>query len=217
MAARHWTTVGAQDAWGTNTAPQGCSAPLPMRSVAPGVTAASWRSGALAATALACGLTLVACGSAKIGQLEAYRDRIAARPPGAIEPLPAFRPPTTFLYEPQERRDPFVMDLESEEVAVRRQPSGLAPDPLRRKEELEQYPLDALRMVGTLRQEDTMWALVKTKDGRLHRVGVGNYLGKNNGQITLISEDEIQLTEIVPDGAGDWRERQSAIALESSS
>ena len=171
----------------------------------------------LALMGLVCSVTLAACGSAKLAELEAYRDRIKARPAGAIEPLPAFRPPTTFLYEPQDRRDPFVMDRESEEVAVRRQPSGLAPDPSRRKEELEQYPLDALRMVGTLRQDDAMWALLKTKDGRLHRVGVGNYLGKNNGQITLISEDEVQLTEIVPDGAGDWRERQSSIALESSS
>lgn len=158
-------------------------------------------------------LSLAGCGSANLSELEAYREQVKARPPGPIEPLPTFQTPATFLYEPQDRRDPFVMDQGSEEVAVR-QPSGLAPDPLRRKEELEQYSLDALRMVGTLRQQETMWALIQTKDGVLHRVGVGNYLGKNNGQITLISEDEIQLTEIVPDGTGDWRERQSAIALE---
>lgn len=169
-----------------------------------------WRAMTLATATL---LGLTACGGSNLPELEAYVEQTKARPPGPIEPLPEIRPVTTFLYEPQDRRDPFVIDRQSAEVATR-PPSGLAPDPLRRKEELEQYALDSLRMVGTLEQDDTKWALIKTKDQVLHRVGIGNYLGQDNGQITLISEDEIQITEIVPDGMGDWRERQSAIALE---
>ncbi len=158
------------------------------------------------------GLGLVGCGSSELPELEAYIAQVKTRRPGPIEPLPDIPPVTAFLYEPNERRDPFVIDERSDEVTTR-PPSGLAPDPLRRKEELEQYTLDSLRMVGTLQQDGTRWALVKTMDKVLHRVGVGNYLGQNNGQVTLISEDEIQITEIVPDGMGDWRERQSAIGL----
>jgi type IV pilus assembly protein PilP len=90
---------------------------------------------------------------------------------------------------------------------------GIAPDRLRRREELENYSLDSLKMVGTLEQNETRWALVVAPDGILHRVRVGNYLGKNNGQITLISPEIIQLTEIIGDGPGSWRERESSIAL----
>jgi type IV pilus assembly protein PilP len=68
-------------------------------------------------------------------------------------------------------------------------------------------------MVGTLEQNDTRWGLVTAPDGILHRVRVGNYMGQNNGQITRISPNEIQLTEIISDGQGDWRERESSIAL----
>jgi type IV pilus assembly protein PilP len=92
-------------------------------------------------------------------------------------------------------------------------PGGIVPDLLRRKEELERYALDALKMVGTLVQGDTNWALVVAPGGVLHRVRVGNYVGQNNGQITRIDEGQIQLTEIVNDGGGEWRERQAAVAL----
>ncbi|MBK1702562.1 pilus assembly protein PilP [Thiococcus pfennigii] len=158
-------------------------------------------------------LALQGCGSADIPELQGYVAKVMARPPGPIEPLPEIQPVETFAYEPHERRSPFDSGQRPEEE-VARPASGLAPDPLRRKEELERHPLDALRMAGTLRQDEAFWALIQTKDGVLHRVGVGNYLGQNNGQITRITEDEIQLTEIVPDGMGDWRERQAAIALD---
>ncbi|AGA88961.1 Tfp pilus assembly protein PilP [Thioflavicoccus mobilis 8321] len=152
------------------------------------------------------------CGSTNLPELEKYAEAIRARPPGPIEPLPEIEPVETFAYSPQDRRSPFEHLKEQDDAP--RDSSGLAPDPLRRKEELERYPLDSLRMVGTLRREDGHWALIQTKDGILHRVGVGNYLGQNNGQITLITEDEVQLTEIVSDRMGGWRERQAAIGLD---
>jgi type IV pilus assembly protein PilP len=158
-------------------------------------------------------LLLAGCGSSDLPKLEGYIAEVNARTPKPIEPLPPFEPIEMFAYEPADRRSPFVGER-AEEIEVK-EPSGLAPDPSRRKEELERFPLDSLRMVGTLRQEDGLWALIVSKDGILHRVSVGNYLGQNNGQVTDISEDEIQLTEIVPDGLGDWKERRSAIALEA--
>jgi type IV pilus assembly protein PilP len=159
------------------------------------------------------GLILAGCGSSDMTDLQRYVQQVKQRPPAPIEPLPDIKPIDTFVYDPGDRRDPFVMDTQSAEVAAGGSDSGLAPDPLRRKEELEQYSLDSLKMVGTLEQKDTTWGLVKAPGGTLYRVRVGNYLGTNNGQITRITEDEIELTEIVSDKPGDWRERQAAIAL----
>ena len=145
--------------------------------------------------------------------LQSYVEKVKQRPPGPLEPLPEIPQIDTYVYEPGNRRDPFAMDDRTARAAMPGPGDGIAPDPLRSKEELEQFSLDSLRMVGTLEQHETRWGLVMTPDGILHRVRVGNYLGQNNGQITRISPEGIQLTEIVGDGPGSWRERESSIAL----
>jgi len=158
-------------------------------------------------------LLLAGCGSHDMSDLQSYVQQVNARPPGPIEPLPTIEPVETFVYEPGERRDPFQSDVqpESEQLAVT--DNGLAPDPNRPKEELENYPLDSLRMVGTLEQNDTRWALIRTQEGIVHRVTVGNYMGQNYGQIISIGLDAIQLNEIVSDAPGQWRERPASVAL----
>ncbi|MBK1722115.1 pilus assembly protein PilP [Thiocystis violacea] len=156
---------------------------------------------------------LVGCGGDKMGELQAYVQSVLARPPGPIEPLPEIKPVDTFVYEPGDRRDPFVPDAQSEPEEEIAEAGGLAPDPNRRKEELESSPLDSLRMVGTLDLGNERWGLIRTKEGILHRVRVGNYLGQNNGQIISIGNDAIQLTEIVSDAPGQWRERAATLAL----
>lgn len=163
--------------------------------------------------ALVLALALTGCGIGGTDDLEAFTEEVRARPPVPLEPLPEIPPVDTFVYEPDGRRDPFVMDDRSLQAATPQTAGGIAPDPLRSKEELEQYALDSLRMVGTLEQDETRWALITTPDGILHRVRVGNYLGQNNGQIIRIDPAQIELTEIVGDGTGHWQERQTSIAL----
>jgi len=90
--------------------------------------------------------------------------------------------------------------------------NGIRPDPNRRKEELEVYSLDSLRMVGTLEQDEQTWGLLKTSDGTIHRVAPGNYIGLNDGRITRISEEKIELIELVPTGSG-FLEKEAAVAL----
>jgi type IV pilus assembly protein PilP len=158
-------------------------------------------------------VALSGCGGSGMQDLEDYVAKARAREPGPIEPLPEIKQVATFLYDPGDRRDPFTSDASGEELMAPARPGGIVPDLLRRKEELERYALDALKMVGTLVQGETNWALVLTPEGVLHRVRVGNYIGQNNGQITRIDEGQIQLTEIVNEGAGEWRERQAAVAL----
>lgn len=89
----------------------------------------------------------------------------------------------------------------------------MRPDSNRPREALEAFPLDTLRMVGTLDQGGQSWGLVRANDGTIHRVQPGNYLGQNHGRIANITEYEIELVEIVPDGLGGWIERQASLAL----
>jgi type IV pilus assembly protein PilP len=151
------------------------------------------------------------CDTSGTQALRSYMDEVKARPPGPIEPLPEIQPVDSFVFEPAGRRDPFVMDTQSSTAA--KSDNSLAPDPLRPKEELESYPLDSLRMVGTVFQQETRWALVRTREGLIHRVRVGNYLGMNNGQIVDVSDEAIRLTEVVSDAPGEWRERPATLAL----
>jgi type IV pilus assembly protein PilP len=158
-------------------------------------------------------LLLTGCGANDTSDLQSYVRQVNARPPGPIEPLPPIEPVETFVYEPRERRDPFQSDVQTEPEELVALDGGPAPDPNRPKEELESYPLDSLRMVGTLEQDGTRWGLIRSKEGVVHRVTVGNYMGQNHGQIVSIDLDAIQLNEIVSDAPGQWRERAATVAL----
>lgn len=154
---------------------------------------------------------LSACGG-DTGDLQSYIDEIKARPGGRIEPLPEIRPAPTFSYVPGERRSPFVPD--EPQARVSKNPDAVkGPDPNRPREYLEQFPLDTLNMVGTLNIEGTAYGLVQTSDGLISRVTVGNHMGQNYGRITNISESQIQLVEIVPDGLGGFIERPAGVGL----
>ncbi len=159
-------------------------------------------------------LTLVtACGDDGMQDLKQYVKKVKARKPGRIEPLPEIKQIETFVYVPGNRRNPFLPTRAEESEEAMLDGSGLMPDPNRRKEELEQFPLDSIRMVGTVDLNDTVWGLVKTKDRTIYRIKVGNYMGQNHGQITSISEDKIELTEIIPKKPGGFMERQASLSL----
>jgi len=145
-------------------------------------------------------------------ELRAYIDEVKARPGGRIPPLPDIVPAPTFAYVAGTRRSPFVPDLP--QLRVSDNPDAVqGPDPNRPREFLEQFPLDTLRMVGTLQLGSGSFGLVQTSDGLVHRVTEGNHLGQNYGRITNISDAEIQLVEIVPDGLGGYLERPAAVGL----
>lgn len=158
-------------------------------------------------------VVLSGCANPDLDELRSYVDAQKAKPPGRIEPLPEIRQITTFAYESGDRRSPFMPVESGEQQQAGVFESGISPNFNRRKEELESYALDAIRMVGVLEQQGTTWGLVSTKEGTIHRVKTGNYMGQNHGRIVQISEDKIQLTEIVQDGTGGYSERQASLAL----
>ncbi|HJV68544.1 pilus assembly protein PilP [Ideonella sp.] len=89
----------------------------------------------------------------------------------------------------------------------------LAAQLRRRKEPLEAYPLDAMKMVGTVTRQGSPHALIEV-DKLLHYVKAGEYIGQNYGQITKIGETELSLRELVQDAAGEWIERTTTLQLQ---
>jgi type IV pilus assembly protein PilP len=127
-----------------------------------------------------------------------------------LEPLPVIRTFETFEYKDQDLRDPFNVSAEEQEQNAN---NGPHPDQDRPREPLEAFPLDGLKMSGTIGLAKAIEGLVRDPDGVVHRVHVGNYLGQNYGRITSISEDHIDLVELVPNGSGGWMEKPATIAL----
>jgi type IV pilus assembly protein PilP len=159
---------------------------------------------------------LTGCGDSGFEDLQKYISEVKARPKTMIQPLPEPKLIAPFIFKPEGLRDPFKPIDHSEEEAVVETGvgNGIKPDLSRRKEELEAFPLDSLRMVGTIVMKSNLWGLVKASDKTIYRVQAGNYMGKNFGKIIRIQPDKIELMEIVPDNKpGTWREQQTSIAL----
>ncbi|HID44970.1 MAG TPA: pilus assembly protein PilP [Chromatiaceae bacterium] len=158
-------------------------------------------------------LLLAGCANQDMGDLRQFVDEVKARPSTPIEPIPQIKQAETYLYVGGNRRNPFVPTEDGTEVMVSADTTGPRPDPNRRKEELESFPLDALKMVGTLDQKNAVWALVQSPEGTIHRVKSGNYLGQNDGRIVSIEEEKINVLELIPNGSGGYLERQASLAL----
>jgi type IV pilus assembly protein PilP len=155
--------------------------------------------------ALVAGL-LAGC-SGRDGDLDRFIDATKKEPGGRVEPLPEVKPYEAFTYTDQDLRSPFVPGGSGGASA------GLRPDSKRNREFLEQFSLDTLKMVGTLNLGGNRYGLVSTKDGRVHRVVVGEHIGTNDGKITDITPSKIALVEIIPDGLGGYIERPAALGL----
>ena len=155
--------------------------------------------------ALVAGL-LVGC-SGRDADLDRFIDATKNEPGGRVEPLPEVKPYEAYSYSDQNLRSPFVPGGSGSLGA------GLRPDSKRNREFLEQFSLDTLKMVGTLNLGGNRYGLVSTKDGRVHRVVVGEHIGTNDGKITDITASKIALVEIIPDGLGGYIERPAALGL----
>jgi type IV pilus assembly protein PilP len=164
-----------------------------------------WTRVALLASSLA---LLAGCGDG-LDELQAQVDEIKSAPGTGIEPLPEVKPYETFDYAAAEERSPFEPGM----APAANSPNAIRPDQARPREFLEQFSLDTLRMVGTVKLQGRLFGLVQTRDGLVHRVLPGNHMGQADGRITGIEEGKISLTEIVPDGMGGFIERPAALAL----
>ncbi len=171
------------------------------------------RKGAHAAAALA--IMLLAACSGEQEELQEWMEQQKREVKPSVQPL---SPPRKFLpqaYAATGGVEPF--SAQKLTVALKqeaRQPNSLlASEFNRRKEPLEAYPLDSMRMVGSVVKNGRNYALLRV-DNLLYQVKPGDYLGQNYGKIVKITETDVSLREIVQDAAGEWIERPSALQLQ---
>ena len=163
----------------------------------------------LASGALVMLLGLAACSGQD--DLHTWVAQEKAKKGAPLPPLPVVKTFESFVYQDQDKRDPFSPG--PTEAASSLNGPGPHPDQNRVRELLESYPLDSLKMVGTIGGKGGIEALIKDPQGVIHPVHVGNYMGQNYGHVTAIAEDHVDLAELVPNGTGGWMERDATIAL----
>jgi type IV pilus assembly protein PilP len=163
--------------------------------------------------------TLGGCSSNDgFADLDRFFKEVDARPRGKIESLPEVQVYRSFTYSAANLRSPFVPpeDVVVKEIQLAREQSNVKPDLDRPREVLESFSLGELKMVGTLRRDQTpvLWALIADNEGGIHMAKQGQYMGKNHGRIVEVAEGRMSLIEIVPNGYGGWLERPRTISLD---
>jgi type IV pilus assembly protein PilP len=158
------------------------------------------------------GLLVAGCQQKEKENLSQFVADAGKMKPKEIEPLPNIKPVEVFAYSADEFAEPFNEEnLKPRQVVSAR--SGAGPDTNRRREPLENYPLDSLTMVGTLFRENERRVVIKTPEGAVQTAVVGNYIGQNYGKIEAIDENEVVVKEQVLNSAGTWVGRDASIKV----
>lgn len=152
---------------------------------------------------------LAGCGGEEYQDLRQWVKESGNGLKGRVEPLPQVKPYEAITYNAFDLSDPF----KPRKIEPTKGSGANQPDLNRRKEALEAYPLESLKMVGTLQQGKLLFGLIKTPDNNLYKVKIGNYMGQSFGIITDVSDSEITIRELIQDTAGDWTERTSKLQL----
>lgn len=153
---------------------------------------------------------LAGCSQDQYSDLREFMANTGSTAQPALEPLPEVKPQTTFTYDPGDSPDPF----QPRSLKQAKAGGAFQPDLNRPKGPLEQFPLDGLRMVGTISKDNQQFALVRTPVNTLFRVKKGDYMGLNFGLVIGISDVSIELRETVQDGVGDWTETKATLDLQ---
>lgn len=152
---------------------------------------------------------LLGCGAHDFSDLDAEMQRMRMQAPGEIDAAPSIRTSPSFVYAAGGLRSPFQSRVS---VVAHQGVNRFGSDPARRKAYLEGFDIEQFEMVGTLANAAGVFALLRGAGG-VHRLMVGDYLGRNHGQVVAISEVQVEVIERVPDGVGAWLERSRVISL----
>jgi type IV pilus assembly protein PilP len=158
---------------------------------------------------------LTACGGDDLDEVREFVRTAHADKKPKVEPLPEIKTQDTFVYNAASLTDPFAsFNLKPTLGGRGVGPGSVAgPDPNRRREPLEEYPLDSLKMVGTLMRGKQAWAIIQAPDGTVHRAKTGDHLGQFSGLVTKVTEEKIDLIELIQGPLGDWIEREANLTL----
>ena len=171
-------------------------------------------------TLLVLAITLAGCSSGTNTQdLKQFTDKVLAKPRGRIDPLPEFKPYSSFVYSASGLRSPFESPLELEDALIIKPSSVNAPNLNRPRQALEHYAMSELVLVGTLARTEgdtALNGLIRTSDGNVHTITSGGYMGKNHGKVISIKESQIDLIEVVPNGSGGWISRPHTLVIQGA-
>ena len=160
-------------------------------------------------------LVLVSCQRYNnLADLQVYAEEVKGRPGAQVEPVPEFVPYEGFVYSAASLRSPFEIPVVIEVDGNTVLSQDVEPDFSRQREPLESQALSEMAMVGMMFRGGIFEALIEDAFGEVHRVTVGNYLGRNHGQVQNISETQLNIIEIVPSGNGGWVERPQTLTLQ---
>ncbi|HWV15908.1 MAG TPA: pilus assembly protein PilP [Cellvibrio sp.] len=170
------------------------------------------KSALLIAEIIFLGLLVSACSSSSDQKdLQNFMEETKRRPHGRIEPLPPFTLYQPFAYGAMTLRSPFDKPIIID--ATVKGGKSVEPDPNREPEELENYNVANLKMVGSVVKAGRIWVLIDSGQ-KVVPVTIGNYMGKNNGKIVTATDTQLELLEIVADGSSGWVERPRIIKLQ---
>jgi type IV pilus assembly protein PilP len=170
----------------------------------------SVKTAAFGLIAISC-MMLASCGSGEGDDLDQFMKTAANDMQPKIEPIPEVKPYTPTEFNP----DGLLNDPFKSRKAKNTGSGGIQPNLARPKEPLEAYPLESLKYVGLMSKQKLTYALIKTPDGNIQQVKIGNYVGQNFGIVTDIGDNAVTLKEIVQDDlTGDWTDRTSSINLQ---
>lgn len=170
------------------------------------------RAGALAAAAL----LLAGCGDSDVKEVRDWMDQVKRDTRPAVKPLAEPKDFIPFAYGDRDAVDPFNPNklLNQLAKAAETSPDPNKPDLKRARELLENFPLDTMRMVGTMQKGGTNYALLQV-DRAVYQVRAGQRIGQNFGIVTRVGDDAINIREVVQDAAGEWVERIAKLELQS--
>jgi type IV pilus assembly protein PilP len=158
---------------------------------------------------------LTACSGSEQVEVKDWMKQQKAKTPANVAPI---APPVVFSPVPYTQggtSDPFDDSKLKAALAKARAASGasaLQPDLARKREALEAFPIDNIRMIGYVVKQGKPTALLSSAS-TLYNTVVGNYVGQDFGKVMAISEQEITIKELVQDGAGVWTERTTKLPL----
>ncbi len=169
-----------------------------------------------AAAALALAL-LAGCSDGDIQEVNAWMAQVKADTKVHVVPLVEPKTFIPFAYQAKDEVDPYNPTKLLGELAraAEKSDSPYKPDTARRKEFLESFPLDTMRMVGTMQKGGTTYALLQI-DRAVYQIKSGMRLGQNYGLVTNVDEGAISIKETVQDAGGDWVERMSKLELQET-
>lgn len=156
-------------------------------------------------------VTLSAC-SQQLSGLHQWVEKTKVQPSGHIPSVPQTTPYKSYAFPAGIIRNPFNAGILLKQYYQTHR-GKIKFNHNRPKQYLEDFPLDSLKMVGTLTDHGKTYALIQTPDGLIHWATSGNYIGEHGGKILEITNKGIRLHEIVPGSFGGYKEKIIWFAL----